>query len=214
MSKQYQPFSRLISELERLTKQRETGYLLIATNTNKAGRILLDNGHIVAALYNHQQGEAALGAMQEIEQVRAGFRPGQFDAIEEQKLAAPTAKTLRRLAGYLPNEESNAADAKKRIFALTDEHRNTIQSALVDLLGPMGDIICDEIFERYTTLEKVIKMASLEINSPEDQEMFMGKMKILLEKEEEALKKPHTRALSPTVNLNESATSHFNPALA
>lgn len=165
-------FSELVDEIEALCKARETGYIFITSDKKRSGRILLQNGHIISARYANKQGEQAILIMQGIVRGKVNFHEGHFHENEEVSIGTSTPLLIKTLRGLAQTSEAPADETDKAV-ELTVEEKEAIEDALVEVLGPMAPLICDEILEDAPNLEAAIEAASLEVNSDRDRAVFL-----------------------------------------
>ncbi|HLQ27123.1 MAG TPA: hypothetical protein VK138_14760 [Acidiferrobacterales bacterium] len=121
-------YKQLIDQLRRFCGEHKTGTVLIATEDNQLVRVLLEKGNITFLAFGQKQGQDAVPLIREIKTGRIKFSEGHVGSSGKQALP-PTREVLQALAGT----RATPAAALK-----------IIENELIDVLGPMGSIICAE----------------------------------------------------------------------
>jgi hypothetical protein len=149
-------YKQLIDQLQRFCVEKKTGTVLIATEDNQLARILLENGDITFLAFGQKQAQDAVALIREIKTGRVKFSEGQVGSSGKQVLP-PTREMLQALAGT----RATPAAALK-----------IIENELIDILGPMGSIICAEHLKKIgdltqaSALTDFINAVAREIKDP------------------------------------------------
>lgn len=164
MSQAYVPFSDLIAALGQWSRERRTGIVYVATDTNHSAQINLEQGEIVFLIFKSKLGANALPLMQTIDGCRFRFAEGAIASQSRQPLPATTA-ILDQLASsaHRVRHEPVAAGAQ----AISNEARTVLERALAEYIGPMVAIVCAEHFEQARDLKSTIDALACEIPKPE-----------------------------------------------
>lgn len=164
MSQAYVPFTDLVAALAQWSRERRTGTVYVATDSNNAAQINLVEGEITFLVFKSKQGANALPLMQTIESCRFRFAEGVVAAPSRQALP-PTDVILKQLAhsarSARPEPVASAAQT------ISSEAKTVIQRALADYIGPMVAIVCAEHFEQARDLESTIDALACEIPNPQ-----------------------------------------------
>jgi hypothetical protein len=161
MSQSYVPFSDLVTALAQWSRERCTGVVYVATDTNHSAQINLEAGEIVFLVFRSKLGINALPPMQTIEGCRFRFAQVKVAAPVRQSLP-PTSTILDQLASsasHRPRPTPAPAGAQ----ALSSEVKTVLERALAEYIGPMVAIVCPEHFERARDLGSTIDALASEI---------------------------------------------------
>ena len=168
MNQAYSPFSTLVAELERWCRERRTGIVYVATDTNHSAQINLEGGEIVFLGFKSKLGANALSLMQTIDGCRFRFAEGAIASQSRLPLPATSAildqfaSTAGRSA--VDGHRSEAAAASRGI---SSEAKAILERALAEYIGPMVAIVCPEHFEQARDLKSTIDALACEIPKPE-----------------------------------------------
>jgi hypothetical protein len=138
-------YKQLIDQLQRFCAEKRTGTVLIATEDNQLARILLENGNISFLAFGRKQAQDAVAQIREIKTGRIKFSEGHVGSYNKQVLS-PTREMLQALAGT----RATPAAALK-----------IIENELIDILGPMGSIICAEHLKKIGDLTQASALTDL-----------------------------------------------------
>ena len=160
-------YVELMAELMRLYRERRTGSLFFISPENRMAQVNFDHGEIVFVYYRGKRGEEALRLLPEIQQARIIFEEEPEAAI---RIPLPSTTDI---IGYLTEAQSAArmrpATANKTVEELTTP-REIVEYALISNVGPIGGILCDEVFSKSLPLDQAIQQLSTFIpNSTEAQ---------------------------------------------
>ncbi|HQR52588.1 MAG TPA: DUF4388 domain-containing protein [Burkholderiales bacterium] len=164
MSQAYVPSADLVAALGEWSRERLTGIVYVATDTNHAAQINLVEGEITFVVFKSRLGANALPLMQAIESCRFRFAEGVVAAPSRQTLP-PTTVILEQLAKSAST--ARAAPVASATTAISSEAKTVIERALADYIGPMVTIVCAEHFEQPRDLETTIDALACEIPNPE-----------------------------------------------
>jgi hypothetical protein len=162
MSQSYVPFSDLVAALAQWSRERRTGVVYVATDTNHSAQINLEAGEIVFLVFRSKLGINALPLIQAIEGCRFRFAQVTLATPVRQALP-PTSTILDQLARSASRRPSAAPPAAPGAQTLSSEVRTVLERALAEYIGPMVAIVCPEHFERARDLGSTIDALASEI---------------------------------------------------
>lgn len=179
---EFTPFPEIVSELERLCREKRTGVLFLATKANRSAQIMLDEGEIVFLYFFNKRGREALQLMAEISAGRFRFQEG---SIIAKRMDLPsTADILRFLAGQEVDDKQQTGTGGKSagsqkgirasggIVALTDAQRSLLEESLASFIGPMASIICEEHLDTVSDVVAAVEALAAEIPSENQAAQF------------------------------------------
>jgi len=192
------PWSDLLQELVRMCHERRTGTMFIATNDNRLARIALKDGVISAVEFQRKQGLAAIKMMQTI--LAGSWRFNDELMLVSGVQSLPSTPGLLKMLADKPDIDALIAAqdqntntiapspapslAAKQRFSFVDvgellQIKEMIATELIEIIGPMGKLVCDEHLANLTDRRSVImaieKLAA-EIDDSELEKKF--KLKI------------------------------------
>ena len=166
-------YAELMAELMRAYREKRTGSMFFITPDNRMAQINFDRGEIVFIYYRGKRGEQALRLLPEILRARMVFEEEPEAAI---RIPLPS---TQKIIGYLTEIESATrvlpVTAKKSPGELRSP-REVIEAALIRNIGPMGGMLCDEIFDRDISLEKAIQQLSTFIPNTRNAQRFRASL--------------------------------------
>jgi hypothetical protein len=168
MSQDYAPFSDLIAALRQWSRERRTGIVYVATDTNHSAQINLEHGEIIFLVFKSKLGASALSLMQTINACRFRFAEGAVAAQSRVPLPA-TSEILDQLASNAWRSDSGGGPGRVASAAqgISGEAKTILERALAEYIGPMVAIVCPEHFERARDLQSAIDALACEIPRPE-----------------------------------------------
>lgn len=175
MSDQYILLKEFVLSLHKLCKQKKSKIIFFTSNLNRAGRIVIDDGHIVSIRFFNKSGRQALDAVLEIEKLK--FRVDDTASGIMSDLDTPTNQEIfsRLLAaneGVQPISTEAPAEAQ-----LTEAIKSDIEEKLINIIGPMGGLLCKDILQTATDIHQVMSELSKQL-SIEDMEMFKNSLDV------------------------------------
>jgi hypothetical protein len=160
----------LAEELRRLCAGKRSGTLYFATMNRRLVQVGLDQGEIVSLSYQNEHGAEALAmlASSDVEPGVSRFAEG--PARGSRMELPPTAEILsriesRRSAGLQPAPAHGTA-------ALSPEVRNAVMEELTEVVGPIADLLCREVWATATNLEAALDALCRELPEPHLAEAF------------------------------------------
>jgi hypothetical protein len=172
MTQGYRPLQDIVDEIKKLHRSRADGTLFVATGANKSAQILFKDGNIVSIYFYNMHGREALEKMSVIEVGRYRFQEG-FASIRRKSDLPETSVILATLDGFCGDKSS--ADSAQPISSeggLTDEQKSILEKCLVEYIGPMAAIICEDHFFGGAGLRETVDKLTSEIPSPQQAAQF------------------------------------------
>ena len=175
MTQDYIPFQEIVSELKKLSDQRVTGTMFIATKANRSAQVILDKGEIVFIYFFNKRGEEALELMSTIQAGRYRFQEGGVSR------RSPLPSTDAILQSLLSGQKVVGQVIEKRSTGpgLSQEQKTILETCLAGYIGPMAGIICEDHLDVVSDLQSAIEALAAEIPSVDQAEKFRA---IVLEK--------------------------------
>jgi hypothetical protein len=171
------PFAEFISdELQKLCREQRTGTFSVVTLTSILAQFGLNNGEIVSVSVQHKQGLEGLAALEmlgkqgaKVSTVR--FRDGHVMAA---RLALPPTRSILEQLGGLVAHPLTAADP--RSVRMTDQVRAVVEQELMEFIGPMAIILCEEVWNAVASLDTALDTLGQELPDPGQAARFRQKV--------------------------------------
>lgn len=164
--------SDLTSELQRIRDDQSTGIVFIASGDNRSAQISFLDGVMVYAQCQGQKGRKAIELISQMAQVRFRFQKGPIPAS---RIEMPSADEVfaclhevkKTDASKVPEKEKPApqqtvAEASKE-GVLSSHEQQVIQEVLVECIGPMAMILCEDYLGKAKSVEEAIDTIASEI---------------------------------------------------
>jgi len=170
MSESISTFSNLIAALQNLRNDQETGIVFLVSGDNRSAQVSFENGNIVQALCQGKKGERALEIIAQMEKVRFRFQAG---AIPPSRAAMPVFEEVIRslenatvvpVSGKRPMTVGKPSSLKFPDQALTEDQKKILHDSLVECIGPMATILCEDHFGTARSMEEAIEAIVDEIS--------------------------------------------------
>lgn len=171
-------YHEFITQLELYCQERQTGCVFFTSNEKRPGRIMLDSGNIVNIGYANYRSAKAITAMAKVTRVKYRFDSIIRNMVTDRSLPG-TVVILRHLFESdeaIPVDSPDNGILSVNENLLTAEKSQIIESCLVDLIGPMGTIICEDHLFRTTDANEAINHISEELDAAE-REQFLQILK-------------------------------------
>ncbi|MEM7291979.1 MAG: hypothetical protein AAF420_01125 [Pseudomonadota bacterium] len=166
-------YAELMAELMRMYREKRTGSMFFITPDNRMAQVNFDSGEIVFIYYRGKRGQEALRLLPEILQARVVFEEEPEAAI---RIPLPS---TQKIIGYLTEVEAAArvmpATAKKNAAELRSA-REIIEATLISNVGPIGGMLCEEVFSQNMPLESAIQHLSTFIPNNQNAQRFRATM--------------------------------------
>ncbi len=151
-------------ELHKLCQEKRTGTLFIASVDNRLLQFGLDQGQIVFVSWQNKRGPEALLLLQE-----QNFKVSVTRFVEGQSPVnrlelPPTDQILQQLEGGVGRLPATGDPASRR--TLSDKAKTVLEQELVEFIGPMAAIICEETWNSVGELEAALEVLSRELPDP------------------------------------------------
>jgi len=160
--------SDIVDEIGRLHRSRATGTLFVATGANKSAQILYEDGDIASIYFLNRHGRDALDKMLTIKVGRYRFQAG-FTPVRKRMDLPDTAVIIEKLKSFCGEEPASEtehfSDPGGRI---TEEEKSILERSLVEYIGPMASIVCEDFFHGEMDLKDIVEKLASEIPSPQN----------------------------------------------
>jgi hypothetical protein len=164
--------SDLTSELQRIRDNQLTGIVFIASGDNRSAQISFLDGVMVFAQCQGQKGRKAIELIAQMAQVRFRFQKGPIPASRVEMPSAD--EVIACMHKVKKTDAPHAFDIEKYGFKQTIkqtsdgggislQERSVIQEVLVECIGPMAMILCEDFLEKTKTVEEAIEAIANEI---------------------------------------------------
>lgn len=166
----------LADELRRLCAGRRSGTLYFASMNRRLVQVGLDQGEIVSISYQNDHGSEALEML-----ARSDLEPGVSRFAEGAPRGSrlplpPTAEILSRIETPGAVDQRPAAP-RAAAAALSPEIRSAVTEELTELIGPIADLLCSEVWGTVATLEAALDALCRELPDPGRAEVFRSNVK-------------------------------------
>ncbi len=168
MSEDYIPFSEIVAALKKLSTQRVTGTLFIATKANRSAQVVLERGEIVFLYFFNKRGQEALNLMSTIRAGRYRFQEGPVS----RRCVLPSTDALLQSLTSAENFVDQPGEQPPTGSGLTKEQKNILETTLAGYIGPMAGIICEDHLGTAADLMAAIDALAAEIPSSMQAEKF------------------------------------------
>jgi hypothetical protein len=151
-------------ELPKLCQEKRTGILFIASVDNRLTQFGLDQGQIVFVSCQNKQGPEALQFLrgQNFKVSVARFVEGQRPTSRLE--LPPTDQILKQLEEGVGRLPAMGDPISRR--TLSDEVKTVLEQELVEFIGPMAAIVCEETWNSVGELEAALEVLSRELPDP------------------------------------------------
>lgn len=191
---QFVPYTHIIEALKKHCAVKDSGTLFITTQANAAVRFVLNSGKIISMAQSRERGIVALDAIRSMQNGRFKFSKEVAYSVDgAQQL--PTTQELITLLLNVPDNVpvfaepeiqkkapevvenitsvsvENASDPKTSVTISKETVRKVIEFELIEEIGPMGSVVCDEHLESIkeyserSVIEQLIRNIAIEIDS-------------------------------------------------
>lgn len=171
-------FSDLADELQRITNEKLTGNIFIASSDNRSARMSFEDGNLVSLLCQGIKGDPALNLITQMPQIRFRFQKGAIPSTQSTTIISST----KDIIGILKSVEALSMPGKQEIKTakiqnekgvknhpseqgISQEQKIIIQEVLAECIGPMATILCEDTFDSINTLEGALDSLASEIPS-------------------------------------------------
>ncbi len=190
-------YPELISEIRRLSSEKQNGTIFITSTTGHLARIVLNQGIITYLIFDgSHKGLEAIAYIQAIKLARLQFVGGSFENYQastlpstdeilallssakkmtEEKVNLPTATEITPKTTTKSSDLSNSNDLNEAI--------EYIKNMLADYIGPIANVICDDYLQQIkphntkNDLTVMIATLAFEIENPDEQEKFKSNLR-------------------------------------
>lgn len=163
--------SDLTSELQRIRDDQSTGIVFIASGDNRSAQISFLDGAMVYAQCQGQKGRKAIELVAQMAQVRFRFQKG---PIPSSRIEMPPVEEVFACLHAVKKTDTKAPEMEKTTpkqagaeaskgGALSSHEHRVIQEVLVECIGPMAMILCEDYLDKVKTVEEAIDTIANEI---------------------------------------------------
>lgn len=166
MAQDYIHYSEITLEIGRLSDQKASGTVFIATRDNHIAQMMLDRGEIVFIFFAGKRGQEALNLLTGIREGRYRFQEG--GAVSRGMPLPPTRDILLALSSgpaQTPSSSAEGAHAPEG-KGLSAAQKTLLETCLADCIGPMAAIICEDHFDSAGNFQAAVDALAAEIPSP------------------------------------------------
>ncbi len=165
MAQDYMPSSEIALEIGRLSDQKTSGTVFIATRDNHIAQIMLDRGDIVFIFFAGKRGQDALNLLTKIHEGRFRFQEG---GVVSRGMPLPPAREILLALSSGPGLAPSSAEAAPAPEGkgLSAAQKTLLESCLADCIGPMAAIICEDHFSSAGSFQAAVDALATEIPSP------------------------------------------------
>lgn len=175
MSDNYVTLKEFTVNLHELCKAKESKIIFFTSDLDRAGRLVVDSGNIVSMRFFNKSGQQALDAILEIDTVK--FRIDEMPAgIVPDSDIPPSQAIFSKLlsVGDSPSPQVASAPVESQLLA---SEKESIERNLIDIIGPMGSVLCKDVLQTAANIQQVIGELSNSL-SPEDLEALKKSLNI------------------------------------
>lgn len=148
-------YAQFIHALEGFHKKKITGCVFFTSNTNRSGRLFLTDGNLVNVSYAYKNSKTALVLMTQISAVKYRLGKKRVDASIDPALSS-TDKVLAYLKAHRNAKNAAALEAEEATSNLSKEQKRVIESCMLEVIGPMADLIAEEHVHAAKSLEEAL----------------------------------------------------------
>jgi hypothetical protein len=166
-------FAKFASEeLYKLCLDRRTGTLYIVTITSLLAQFGLSNGEITFLSVQNKHGLEALEALEALLKQGASVGTSRFadGHVPSFKMALPPTGQILDLLGKRVGPSPREADP--RSGRMTEQTKKIVEEELVELIGPIAVILCDDAWSSAASLDTVLEALSRELPDPDQAARF------------------------------------------
>lgn len=160
---QHADFAEFASEeLYKLCLDRRTGTLYIVTATSLLAQFGLINGDITFLSVQNKHGLEALEALEALLKQAASVGTSRFadGHVPSFKMALPPTSQILDLLSKKPVPSPREADP--RSGRMTEQTKRIVEDELVELVGPIAVLLCEEAWSSAGSLDTVLAALSQE----------------------------------------------------
>lgn len=164
-------YSEFITQLEELCQEQTSGCVFFTSNEKRPGRIMLKSGDIVNIGYANYRSVNAITAMGKMTRVKYRFDATISHMAVDHSLPGTTV-ILRHLSASDETAPAPHIERKNQVLSvnenlLTAEKSRIIENCLLDLIGPMATMICEDYLFNTTDANEAISNIADELEVAE-----------------------------------------------
>ncbi|HAO34265.1 MAG TPA: hypothetical protein PLP22_05890 [Candidatus Competibacter sp.] len=153
--------------LRELCREQRTGVLYIATTNSLLAQFGLSEGEITFLSFQNKQGVEALEAFDLALRQDAGIGSTRFASnvhVPSSKGAMPPTEYILEQLASESARPPELGDPKS--VRITEATRAIVEQELVELIGPMGTLLCDEVWGEFNSLDLILEALGRELPDP------------------------------------------------
>lgn len=166
----------LDEELRTLCRDRRTGTLLVVSSNNQVFQFSLKEGEILALVFQNKHGAEALEVLDSLrhQDVRANASRFAEGHLLSSKAPTPATDYILELlrGGHRGGSARSVQEPNPKSLRMTDRTRKILEEELVEFLGPMAVILCDEVWSTAKSLDEALSILSQELSGPDQADRF------------------------------------------
>lgn len=136
-------YSDFINQLRQHCLDHASGCIFITTNDSRSGRIILTDGKITDIAYANNRGGTAIRSITRIKELRYRFSNVQTNIPIDTSLPE-TNTILSDLLSSSTSDNLSTITTTQSTNDNTELSKKDIEECLVDIIGPMGGILCED----------------------------------------------------------------------
>ncbi len=154
----------ILANLQQLCSEKRTGNLFLVTLDKHTATLGLHQGNIVSAKYRIRRGIAALDDLLSVQAASFTFSSA-TDVRPDNPALPPTADILEMLGLSPASSGSNPqkSSGEFRASLLSVDEKQILVDLMTQIIGPMGAILCDDIFAKTVVPKDAIKALAMEV---------------------------------------------------
>jgi hypothetical protein len=173
MTQEYVAFSKILSEIKTLYREKATGTIYLVTPDNRSAQLMLNSGEIVYVLFAGKRGQDAIYLLSLVSEARFRFQQG---GSISRYMELPETKRIIEIfekgeIEHTPSLKITKNEAQKS-SGLSAEQKDVVESCLAECIGPMATIICEDCLGSVRDLSTAIEMLSKELPSQNQVDKF------------------------------------------
>ena len=151
------------NELQKLCAEQRTGTFLVVTSNSQLAQFGLKKGEIVALIFQNKHGLEALEVLESLryQDVRANTSRFTDGHLPSSKVLVPPTDYILELLRGKPARSPSGADPKS--VRMTDRAKAIVEEELVEFIGPMAVIVCEEVWNSVSSLDTALDALSREL---------------------------------------------------
>src|SRR5579859_360819 len=180
MTPEMSPLRLVLRDLVALTRKRATGVFCIVTEDSRFASIKLREGQVLEVMYRSQFNERAIEQLAQVRAARATFQVG---AVGTLRHGVPGEAAVAWLLGGFENQVNVALSPPSPAAingSIDSVQKRVIEEIATSYLGPIANVVCDEVFEGRHDLDGIIREIGANIGDAEETARFAAAVRAAL----------------------------------